>query len=83
MTFLRRVWGRYWAWEIIGGGGLGAKKDAEDFGVHFEIKPFVVTVLVMRYFSILRGAPRACEDFCNSTAVSRIKLGRGRRVAKW
>jgi len=40
--------------------------------VHGEIKKFVVTFLVMRHFFIVRGAPRACADFCDPTAVSRI-----------
>ncbi len=28
----------------------------------------------MRHFCIVRGAPRACVDFCDQTAVSRFKL---------
>jgi hypothetical protein len=40
--------------------------------VHGEIKKFVVTLLVMRHFFILQGAPRACVDFCDPTAVSRF-----------
>ncbi len=39
-----------------------------------EIKKVVVTVLVMRHFLILRGAPRACVDFCDPTAVSRLNV---------
>jgi len=31
----------------------------QDIGVHSEIEKFVVTLLVMRSFSILLGAPRA------------------------
>jgi hypothetical protein len=42
--------------------------------VHGEIKKFVVTLLVMRHFLILLGAPRACADFCDPTAVSRFKM---------
>ena len=38
-----------------------------------EIKKFVVTLWVMRHFLILPGAPRACVDFCDPTAVSRFK----------
>ncbi len=34
----------------------------------------VVTSLVMRLFCILPGAPRACADFCDPTAVSRLKV---------
>jgi len=40
--------------------------------VHGEIKKFVVTLV--RHFFIVRGAPRACVDFCDPTAVSRFKL---------
>jgi len=40
--------------------------------VRSEIKKFVVTLLVMRHFFIVRGAPRACVDFCDPTAVSRF-----------
>ena len=43
--------------------------------MHGEIKKFVVTLLVMRYFFILLSAPRACVDFCDPTAVSRLKGG--------
>jgi hypothetical protein len=50
----------------------GRKKDAEGFGVPAEINKFVVTLWVMRHFLILRGAPRACVDFCDPTAVSRF-----------
>jgi len=42
-------------------------------GVPGEIKKFVVTLWVMRHFFIVRGAPRACMDFCDPTAVSRFK----------
>jgi len=40
--------------------------------VHGEIKKSVITLWVMRHFFILRGAPRACVDFCDPTGVSRI-----------
>jgi len=53
---------------------VGRKKDAQGIGVHREIKKFVVTLLVMRHFAIVRGAPRACVDFCDPTAVSRFKV---------
>ncbi len=53
---------------------IGRKKDAYGIGVPGEIKKFVVTVLVMRHFLILRGAPRACVDFCDPTAVSRLNV---------
>jgi hypothetical protein len=51
---------------------VGRKKDAQGIGVHGEIKKFVVTLVVMRHFFILLGAPRVCVDFCDPTAVSRI-----------
>ena len=41
--------------------------------MHGEIKKFVVTLLVMRHFFIVLSAPRACVDFCDPTAVSRLK----------
>jgi len=49
------------------------KKDPEDIGVHREREKVVVTLVVMRHFSVLRGAPRACGDFCDPAAVSRFK----------
>jgi hypothetical protein len=42
--------------------------------VHREREKVVVTFVVMRHFSLLRGAPRACADFCDPTAVSRLKV---------
>ncbi|MGV6818228.1 MAG: hypothetical protein ACWA44_13275 [Thiotrichales bacterium] len=33
---------------------------------------FSVTLLVMSDFSVLPGAPRACADFCDPTAVFRL-----------
>ncbi len=48
------------------------EKDAEGFGVRGEIKKFVVTFWVMRHFFILQGAPSACVDYCDSTAISRF-----------
>jgi len=45
----------------------------EDIGVPGEIKKIVGTFVVMRHFFILPGAPRACADFCDPTAVSRFK----------
>jgi len=44
----------------------------KDIGVHGEIKKVVVTFVVIRHFFILPGAPRACGDFCDPTAVSRF-----------
>ncbi len=51
---------------------VGRKKDVQDIGVDGEIKKSVVTSVVMRHFFILPGAPRACADFCDPTAVSRL-----------
>jgi hypothetical protein len=42
-------------------------------GVHGEIKKVVVTSVMMKHFFILPGAPRACADFCNPTADSRLR----------
>jgi hypothetical protein len=42
--------------------------------VHGEIKKFVVTFWVRRHFFILQGAPRACVEFCDLIAVSRLNL---------
>jgi len=58
---------------------VGRKTNVEDIGVPGERKKFVVTSVVMRHFFILAGAPRACADFCDPTAVSRLKctLGKG------
>ncbi len=52
---------------------VGRKKAVQDIGVHGAIKKVVVTSAVMRHFFILLGAPRACADFCDPTAVSRLK----------
>ncbi len=53
-------------------------------GVHGEIQKVVVTSVVLRHFCILPGAPRACADFCDPTAVSRLKgRTRMRRESKW
>jgi len=52
---------------------VGRKTNVEDIGVPGEIKKFVVTSVVMRHFFILAGAPRACADFCDPTADSRLK----------
>ena len=48
---------------------VGRKTNVYDIGVHGEIKKFAVTSVVMRHFFILPGAPRACADFCEPTAV--------------
>ena len=39
-----------------------AQKYASDIGVQGEIKKFVVTLVVIRHVSVLRGAPRAYRD---------------------
>ncbi len=40
--------------------------------MHSEIEKLVITLLVMRSFSVLLGAPRACLDFREPTAVFRF-----------
>jgi len=52
---------------------VGRKTNVEDIGVSGEIKKFAVTSVVRRYFFLLPGAPRTCADFCDPTAVSRLK----------
>jgi len=42
--------------------------------VHSETEKLMVTLLVMRGFSVLLGAPRACLDFRGPTAVSRVNI---------
>ena len=54
---------------------VGRKKDVQGIGVDGEIKKSEVTSVVMRHFFILPGAPRACADFCDPIAVSRLKYG--------
>jgi hypothetical protein len=51
---------------------LGVKKDVQDIDVHGEFEKRVVTLLVMSAFSNFPGASRACADFRDPTAVSRI-----------
>jgi len=48
-----------------------------------EIQKVVVTSVVMRHFCILSGAPRACADFCDPTAVSRLKVSRLKIGQRW
>jgi len=60
---------------------FGRKKDAQALDVHGEIQKGVVTLVVMSHFWILPGASRGCADFCDPTAVSRLKhLIEGRSV---
>ena len=54
------------------------EKDVQDIDVHGEVEKFVITLLVMRHFSALLGASRACADFRDSTAVSRLKIANRR-----
>jgi len=61
---------------------VGRKTNVEDIGVPGEIKKFVVTSVVMRQFFILPGAPRACADFCDPTAVSRLKCILGKSCSQ-
>jgi len=51
--------------------------------VHGEIKKVVVTLVVMKHFFILPGAPRACADFCDPTAVSRFNSPPKKLPATW
>ena len=51
---------------------VGREKDVQDIGVRREFEKVVVTLLVMRAFSNFLGAPRACADFREPTAVSRF-----------
>jgi hypothetical protein len=51
---------------------VGREKDVQDIGVHGKFEKRVVTLLVMSAFSNFPGAPRACADFRDPTAVSRI-----------
>jgi hypothetical protein len=41
--------------------------------VHGEIQKAVAILVVMRRFCIVLGVPRACADFCDPTAVFRLK----------
>ena len=52
---------------------MGHKKDVYDIDVHGEIQKVVVTLVVIRHFCILPGAPTACAGFCDPTAISRFK----------
>ena len=52
---------------------VGRKKGVQDIGVHGERQKVVVTSMVMRPFCMLPGAPRVCANFCDPTAVSRLK----------
>jgi hypothetical protein len=45
----------------------------QDIDVHSETKKLVVTLLVMRGFLVLPGASRACMEFRDPTAFSRLK----------
>jgi hypothetical protein len=53
---------------------VGREKDVQDIDVHGEFEKRVVTLLVMSAFSNFPGASRACADFRDPTAVSRIML---------
>jgi hypothetical protein len=52
---------------------VGREKDVQDIDVHGEFEKRVVTLLVMSAFSNFPGASRACADFRDPTAVSRLK----------
>jgi hypothetical protein len=53
----------------------------QDIDVHGEFEKRVVTLLVMSAFSNFPGASRACADFRDPTAVSRLKWLRVRPAA--
>jgi len=63
---------RLYSRSIILETAVGRKKDVQAIGVHGEIQKVVVTLVVMRPFCILSGAPRGCADFLRPTAVPRI-----------
>ena len=50
------------------------EKAVQDIDVHGDVEKFVVTLLVIRHFSTLPGASRACADFRDLTEVFRLKL---------
>jgi hypothetical protein len=54
---------------------VGREKDVQDIDVHGEFEKRVVTLLVMSAFSYFPGASRACADFRDPTAVSRMIRG--------
>ena len=60
---------------------VGREKDMQAIGAHGETEKLVVTLRVIRAFSVLPGAPRACLDFRDPTEVSRFKLRNGYEVA--
>jgi hypothetical protein len=51
---------------------VGREKDVQDIDVHGEFEKRVVTLLVKSAFSNFPGASRACADFRDPTAVSRL-----------
>ena len=53
---------------------VGREKDVQALDVPGGFEKFVVTLLVMRSFSNFSGASRACADFRDPTAVSRIMV---------
>jgi hypothetical protein len=57
---------------------VGREKDVQDIDVHGEFEKRVVTLLVMSAFSNFPGASRACADFRDPTAVSRIMRSQNR-----
>jgi len=51
--------------------------------VHGETEKIVVTLRVMRAFSVLPGAPRACMFFRDPTDVSRLNMEGIVRACGW
>ncbi len=57
---------------IILESAVGREKDVQDIDVHGEYENLVITLLVTRGFSDFPGTSRACADFRDPTAASRI-----------
>ena len=51
---------------------VGREKNVQDIDVHGGFEKRVVTLLVMSVFSNFSGASRACADFRDPTAFSRL-----------
>ena len=51
---------------------VGREKDVQEIDVHRNFEKFALTLLVVRIFSIFLGASRACADFRDPTAGSRL-----------
>ena len=58
--------------EVILENAVEREKGVQDIDVHGELEKQVVTLLVMSVFSSFPGASRACADFRDPTAFSRV-----------